>query len=209
MRLGYPEIYNFSSFTRKKEILILDCPIQYRRKITLKHRAAGGFPQSCHSLGLSLKWKWILSVTLCAGRILGPFRANVRSCLCSFHVLIPVWQIGLCLHLHCSPFSRLCSCIMKSLFTLWNLKRYKQSRPRILSCYCFCQLKGKTKDGLPLFFSTILTVCSQLFYLILCLSFCFRKRFLSYTAPANAFFPVWKRGQGCYHLTECQKWLKS
>lgn len=78
---------------------------------------------------VSLKWKWILSVTLHAGRIIGLFQVNVRSCL---FLSCPDTR-GVdgthCLHLRCSPFSCLCTCIMKSLFTLWNLKPYKQSRP--------------------------------------------------------------------------------
>lgn len=81
----------------------------------------------------------------------------------------------LCLHLRCSPFSCLCSCIMKSLFTLWNLKRYKQSRAVSFLGTVPAGWEAKLKVGLPPIFFFVLRQfnhqCSQLFYPVLHLSF--------------------------------------
>lgn len=75
----------------------------------------------------------------------------------------------LCLHLSCPPFRCLCSCIMKSLFTLWNLKRYKQSCPTSFLSTVSASWKEKQKMDY-LLIQQFKQQCSQLFYLIFGLS---------------------------------------
>ena len=75
----------------------------------------------------------------------------------------------LCLHLSCSPFRCLCSCRMKSLFTLWNLKRYKQSCP--ISFLTTVSASWKEKQRMDyLLMQQFKQQCSQLFHLIFGLS---------------------------------------
>lgn len=60
----------------------------------------------------------------------------------------------LCLHLRCPPFSCLWGCIMKSLFTLWNLKRYKVAPSSFM--VLFLPAERQNKEWITFFFFIVL-----------------------------------------------------
>lgn len=104
----------------------------------------------------------------------------------------------LCLHLRCPPFSSLCSCIMKSLFTLWNLKHYKQSCP--ISFLGTVSASWKAKQSMDyLFFFYNLNSSAQLFYLILRLSF--------HLSHKKAILFTWTRKCSDFISPPCSSWL--
>lgn len=110
------------------------------------------FPLSWHTHGYCHKNENGFGARHCMqGHSIGLFQANLRSCPGTIAVDRTLLSPSKLL-----PFQLPYRCIMKNRLTLWNLKHLiKIALSPFLVLF---QLKGKTKDTLSFFFTTISTV---------------------------------------------------